>query len=418
MADHSSKTRVVVTGLGAVTPLGIGKDTFWQALLAGQSGITSLTNCDPEGLSTTVAGQVKEFNPGEYMDPKEAKRNDRYTQFAVAASRLAMNDAGAKPGETFDPARFGVIIGSGIGGIESIEKQTTILLERGPRKISPFMIPMIIVNMASGVVAIENQARGPNFCPVSACASGSHAIGEAFRMIREGDVDAMLAGGTEASITRLGLGGFCAMRAMSTQYNDEPTRASRPFDAKRDGFVMGEGSGVILLEKLEHAQARGAHIYAELGGYGSTCDAHHITSPDPTGEGLGNCLRMAIGQAGVGMDEVSYINAHGTSTPLNDKFETLAIKKTFGDQAYKIPVSSTKSMTGHLLGAAGGIEAIVSVMALQDNKLPPTINYENPDPECDLDYITEGARAHQVNVTISNNLGFGGHNASLLFKRA
>ncbi len=408
--------RVVVTGMGAVTPLGTGKDKFWQGLLEGRSGIVGIDRFNLEGFSCKVAGQVDDFDAADWMDFKEAKRNDRYTHLAVAAARMAYEDAGLKKG-LVDPERFGVIIGSGIGGMKSIEEQSRTLFDRGPRKISPFMIPMIILNMASGVVAIELDARGPNFSPVSACASGAHAIGEAMRKIQAGETDIMLAGGTEASVTELGIAGFCAMRAMSTRYNDTPDKASRPFDASRDGFVMGEGSGLLLIESEAHAKARGARIYCELSGYGATCDAHHITSPDPDGKGLARCLEQALSEAGESIEGIDYINAHGTSTPLNDKFETLAIKKVFGSHAQEMAVSSTKSMTGHLLGAAGGIEAIVAALSVHDQVAPPTINYTEPDPECDLDYVPNQKRPMKIRAAISNNLGFGGHNACLLFKQ-
>ncbi|MGF1483100.1 MAG: beta-ketoacyl-ACP synthase II [Opitutales bacterium] len=412
----AEKPRVVVTGMGAVTPVGLGKDAFWQNLLAGKSGIVGITRFDTAQFPCKVAGQVDDFDAGDWMDFKEAKRNDRYTHLAVAAARMAFEDAGLKKG-VVDPERFGVIIGSGIGGMKSIEEQSRTLFDRGPRKISPFMIPMIILNMASGVVAIELDARGPNFSPVSACASGAHAIGEAMRKIQAGETDAMIAGGTEASVTELGIAGFCAMRAMSTRYNETPDKASRPFDASRDGFVMGEGAGLLLIESEAHAKARGANIYCELSGYGATCDAFHITSPDPEGKGLARCLELALKDAGVEKEAVDYINAHGTSTPLNDKFETMAIKKLFGSHAQELAISSTKSMTGHLLGAAGGIEAIVGAMAVHDQLAPPTINYADPDPDCDLDYIPNEKRAMKIDVSISNNLGFGGHNACLLFQR-
>ncbi|MGF1449035.1 MAG: beta-ketoacyl-ACP synthase II [Opitutales bacterium] len=414
--EAPSAIRVVVTGMGAVTPLGTGRDKFWQGLLEGRSGIVGIDRFNLEGFACKVAGQVDDFDAGDWMDFKEAKRNDRYTHLAVAAARMAYEDAGLNK-DAVDPERFGVIIGSGIGGMKSIEEQSRTLFDRGPRKISPFMIPMIILNMASGVVAIELGARGPNFSPVSACASGAHAIGEAMRKIQAGETDVMLAGGTEASVTELGIAGFCAMRAMSTRYNDTPDKASRPFDASRDGFVMGEGSGLLLIESEAHAKARGARIYCELSGYGATCDAFHITSPDPDGKGLARCLQLALDEAGETIEGIDYINAHGTSTPLNDKFETLAIKKVFGSRAQDMAVSSTKSMTGHLLGAAGGIEAIVAAMAVHDQVAPPTINYTEPDPDCDLDYVPNQKRPMPIRAAISNNLGFGGHNACLLFKQ-
>ena len=350
------------------------------------------------------------------MDPKEARRNDRFTQFAVASSKMALEDAGIDT-TTLDSDRFGVLIGSGIGGMLTIQTQSRRLYDMGPRKVSPFMIPSLIANIASGVVAIEVGARGPNYGIVSACASGTHSIGESFRMLRDSEVDVMIAGGSEAAVTELGYAGFCSMKAMSTGYNDDPTRASRPFDKGRDGFVMGEGAGVLIMETLEHAQARGATIYCEIAGYGATCDAYHITSPDPEGKALSFAISKVIKQAGLQAEDVDYINAHGTSTPYNDKFETGAVKKALGDHAYKIPVSSTKGMTGHLLGAAGGIESAVCALAIRDGKIPPTINYEEPDPDCDLDCVPNTMREAEVNVAICNNLGFGGHNATLLFKK-
>jgi 3-oxoacyl-[acyl-carrier-protein] synthase II len=415
MSQGKGERRVVITGLGSITSLGHDVVTYWNNLLAGNSGIGVVTSFDASPYPSRVASEVKDFDPTTVMDPKEAKRNDRYVQLAMAASKEAFADSKLDL-VRINKERFGVIISSGIGGMDTIEKQSRTLFERGPRRVSPFMIPMLIANMASGVVAIEFGAMGPNFAVVTACAGGSHAIGEAARSIRFGDADVMLAGGSEAAVTALGYSGFCAMKAMSTEYNDNPTRSSRPFDLTRDGFVMGEGAGILVLEELEHARARGAHIYCELAGYGASCDAYHITSPDPEGRGLAICARQALKNAGVTPDQVDYINAHGTSTQLNDKFETAAVKKVFGDHAYKLAMSSTKSMTGHLLGAAGGIEAVVCAKAIEMNVVPPTINYETPDPECDLDYVTEGKRAMSVRVAMSNNLGFGGHNVSLIFK--
>ncbi len=416
MQNEKSAPRIVVTGIGTVAPTGNDTETYWQNLVAGKSGITKVTCFDDTDIPSKVAGELKDFDPAKFMDPKDAKRNDRYTQLAVAASRMAFEDAGLKVGQV-DPERLGVVIGSGIGGLATIEEQANTLFQKGPRRVSPFMIPSIIVNMAAGVVAIEFQARSVNFCVVSACATGSHSLGEALRHMRDGNADVMIAGGSEASLTRLGYAGFCSMKAMSTAFNDTPEKASRPFDAARDGFIMGEGAGIMILETLEHAKARGAKIYAEFVGYGATCDAYHITSPDPEGRGLKLCLERALKDAKVAPETVNYINAHGTSTSYNDKFETLAIKKMFGDYARKIAISSTKSMTGHLLGAAGGIEAAACVLAIRDSVVPPTINYETPDPECDLDYVPNVARKMDVNVAVSNNLGFGGHNASLVFKK-
>ena len=414
-ASASQPRRVVVTGIGTISALGHTLDDFWGSLTKGRTGIARVTRFDPTDFPSKVGAEVRDFDPGKYMDPKEAKRNDRYTQLAVAASRLAIEDAKVDPAKLV-PERFGVIIGSGIGGMETIENQSRVLFERGPGRVSPFTIPSLIANIAAGVVAIEFKAKSVNYGVVSACASGSHALGEAMRHIRDGHADIMLSGGSEAAITRLGYAGFCNMKAMSTDFNDTPEKASRPFDKLRDGFVMGEGAGVLVIESLEHAQARGARIYCELAGYGATCDAYHITGQDQEGKGLALCLNRALSEAGIAKSEVSYINAHGTSTPINDRCETLAIKRVFGEQAPKIAISSTKSMTGHLLGAAGGVEAAVCALAIHHGMVPPTMNLENPDPDCDLDYVPNQARKMTVNVAISNNLGFGGHNASLVFK--
>jgi 3-oxoacyl-[acyl-carrier-protein] synthase II len=416
VSTPSKTRRVVVTGIGCLSALGPDTVTFWDSLLKGRSGISRLTRFDPTDFPSKVGAEIKEFDPGKFMDPKEAKRNDRYTQYAVAASRMAVEDAKLDVNK-IDSERFGVIIGSGIGGMETIENQARVLIERGPSRVSPFTIPSLIANIASGVVAIEFKAKSVNFGVVSACASGSHSLGEAMRHIRDGHADVMLSGGSEAAITRLGYAGFCNMKAMSTDFNDTPEKASRPFDKLRDGFVMGEGSGVLVIEELEHAKARGARIYCELAGYGATCDAYHITGQDQEGKGLALCLDRALNDAGVQKSEVSYINAHGTSTPINDRCESLAIKRSFGELAPKIAISSTKSMTGHLLGAAGGVEAAVCALSIFHGQVPPTINYENPDPDCDLDYVPNKARTMKVDVAISNNLGFGGHNASLVFKR-
>ncbi len=415
-ANASQPRRVVVTGIGTISALGHTLEDFWGSLTKGRSGIARVTRFDPTDFPSKVGAEVRDFDPGKYMDPKEAKRNDRYTQLAVAASRLAIEDAKVDTSKLV-PERFGVIIGSGIGGMETIENQSRVLFERGPGRVSPFTIPSLIANIAAGVVAIEFKAKSVNFGVVSACASGSHALGEALRHIRDGHADIMLSGGSEAAITRLGYAGFCNMKAMSTDFNDTPEKASRPFDKLRDGFVMGEGAGVLVIETLEHAQARGARIYCELAGYGATCDAYHITGQDQEGKGLALCLDRALAEAGVKKEEVGYINAHGTSTPINDRCETLAIKRTFGDHARALSISSTKSMTGHLLGAAGGVEAAVCCLAIHHGVIPPTINYENPDPDCDLDYTPNAARQRKVDVAVSNNLGFGGHNASLVFRR-
>ncbi|MDR0535113.1 MAG: beta-ketoacyl-ACP synthase II [Puniceicoccales bacterium] len=408
--------RVVVTGIGAITPVGNDAKTFWDNLKAGVSGIDRVSHFDPADYTSQAGGQVKDFDAAKYMDPKEARRNDRFVQFAVAAAKQAFEDANLKIGQV-PPERLGAIIGSGIGGIGSIQEQSFRLFEGGPRKVSPFMITNIITNMAAGVVSIELQARATNYCVVSACASSSHSLGEALNHLRQGSADVMLAGGSEASIVPLGYAGFCAMKAMSRNFNSTPSKASRPFDAARDGFVMGEGAGVLVLETLEHALARGARIYAEFSGYGATSDAYHITAPDPEGRGVSAAIRIALASANLRPEDIGYINAHGTSTPYNDKFETLAIKSTFGEHARNLAVSSTKSMTGHLLGAAGGIEAAATVLALHDGILPPTINYETPDPECDLDYVPNVARAKPITAALSNNLGFGGHNAVLAFKK-
>lgn len=408
--------RVVVTGIGTINSHGIGIDAMWDALLAGKSGLDNVTSFDTTDYPCKVGAEVRDFNAGDFMDPKEARRNDRYTHFAVAASKLALSDAGVDTTK-LDPDRFGVLVGSGIGGMETIQTQSRRLFQGGPRKVSPFMIPSLIANIASGVVAIEVGARGPNYGIVSACSSSTHTIGESFRILRDGDSDIMIAGGSEAAITELGYAGFCSMKAMSTRYNDNPTAASRPFDKGRDGFVMGEGAGVLILETLEHAQARGAEIYCELTGYAATCDAYHITSPDPEGKALSGAIGKVIRDSGLQVEDVDYINAHGTSTPYNDRFETGAIKRALGDHAYKVMVSSTKSMTGHLLGAAGGIESAVCAKAIKESKVPGTMNYEEKDETCDLDYLPNAMRAAEVNVAICNNSGFGGHNASLLFKK-
>ena len=410
-----SVPRVVVTGLGAVTALGHDVDSFWAGVLGGRNGIERVTLFDPTQYPCQIGAEVRGFDPTRHMDPKEVRRNDRYTHFGFAAARMAVADAGLNPAAE-DGDRMGVIIGSGIGGMHTYEAQLKVLAERGPRKVSPFTIPSLIGNMCSGLVAIELGARGPNFAVVSACATASHAIGEAMHAIRRGEADVMVAGGSEAAITPFSYASFCSMKAMSTR-NDEPHKACRPFDKGRDGFIMGEGAGVVVLETLAHARARGARIYCELAGYAATCDAFHITQPDPDGRGLSLAMTRALTYAGVRPEEVDYINAHGTSTPYNDKFETLAIKQVFGAHAYKLMVSSTKSMTGHLLGAAGGVEAVISAKVIQTGEVPPTINYEEPDPDCDLDYVPNVKRAAPVRAVLSNNLGFGGQNATLVFRR-
>jgi 3-oxoacyl-[acyl-carrier-protein] synthase II len=406
--------RVVITGLGVVSPLGTGSAAFWSALIQGTSAVGHITRFDASSFATQIAAEVRDFDPTAYMDRKEARRNDRFVQFAYAASRLALEDAAY----TITPAnatRTGVLIGSGIGGATTWEDQHRQLMERGPDRVSPFFVPMIITNMASGVTSILTGAKGPSSCVVTACATGGNAIGDAARMIQRGDVDAMLAGGSEAAITALSVAGFCSMKAMSTR-NDDPRGASRPFDRTRDGFVMGEGAGVVLLEELESAEARGAPVHGEVIGYGVTADAFHITQPDPEGDGAYRSMVAALEDAGIAPEEIDYINAHGTSTPYNDRLETQAIKRLFGDHARQLSVSSTKSMMGHLLGAAGGVELIACALALRHQMIPPTINYEVPDPDCDLDYVPNTARAARLRTVMSNAFGFGGHNAILILR--
>ncbi len=406
--------RVVITGLGVVHGLGHDVEAFWASLLAGRPGVDRLTHFDPRDFACQIGAEVRDWDVTQHMDAKEARRNDRYTHFGFVAAKQAVRDSGLEMnGEDGD--RVGVIIGSGIGGMLTYETQLKVLFERGPRKVSPFTIPSLIGNMCSGLVAIEFGARGPNFGVVSACATASHALGEAAHTIRRGDADVMIAGGSEAAITPFSYASFCSMKAMSTR-NDDPAHASRPFDAQRDGFVMGEGAGVLVLESLEHAQARGARIYCELAGYAATCDAFHITQPDPEGKGLSMAMKRALASAGVEPGQIDYINAHGTSTPYNDKFETLAIKKVFGDHATKLAISSTKSMTGHLLGAAGGIESVICAKTIQTGRIAPTINLVEPDPDCDLDYVPNTARTGNVRTVLSNNLGFGGQNAAVVFR--
>ncbi len=407
--------RVVITGIGVISPVGIGIDTYWESLINGVSGVGSVTRFDASMLPTQIAAEVKEFDPKDYLDRKEAKRMDRFCQFAVAASKMALEDSGLNL-EKVNKDRAGVILGSGIGGMDTLEDQSRTLIEKGPNRISPFFVPMMICNMASGYVSINFGFKGPNTTVVTACASGTNAIGDAFKTIQRNDADLMITGGTEASISALAFAGFCAMKAMSTR-NAEPTKASRPFDANRDGFVMGEGSGILILEELEHAKARGAKIYAEIVGYGATADAHHITAPAPEGAGAARAMANAMADGGIAKEDVNYINAHGTSTDLNDKFESMAIKSVFGTHVKDLAVSSTKSMTGHLLGAAGAIELIACVLAIKNGVIPPTINYETPDPDCDLDYVPNVMRIKDVNVALSNSLGFGGHNATLAVKK-
>lgn len=415
MSQFQPRRKVVITGMGVITALGQTVDDYWASLLAGRSGVSRITRFDPTDFPSKVGGEIRDFDPTKYMDPKDARRNDRYTQFAVASAKLAVQDSGLDL-TNLNKERAGVIIGSGIGGMDTFETQARIIVEKGPRKVSPFFIPAMISNMASGMVAIEFGMQGPCFTVVSACATATHALGVSMRAIQYGEADVMVAGGAEAAVTPLSYAGFCQMKAMSTS-NDVPEKASRPFDTNRDGFVMGEGGGVLVLESEEHAKARGARIYCELAGYAATADAFHITQPDPEAKGLALAMRNALADAGVTPAQVQYINAHGTSTPYNDKFETLAIKKIFGDAARTVPISSTKSMTGHLLGAAGAIEATACVKVIQTGELPPTINLEHPDPDCDLDYIPNVKRAAKVDIAMSNNLGFGGQNAVVVFRR-
>lgn len=407
--------RVVITGMGCITPVGVGVEELWQALLSGKSGVGPLTHFDASEYTTRIAAEVKNFDPEQYMERKEAKRMDRFVQFAVAASKLMMDDSGLDI--TDDNAdRIGVLIGSGIGGTGTWEEQHQTLLEKGPRRVSPFFVPMLISDMASGMVSILTGAKGPNLGIVTACATGTHAIGEAAKIIQRGDADVMLAGGAEAAITPMSVAGFCSARAFSTR-NDDPEHASRPFDLNRDGFVMGEGAGTVIVEALEHAQARGATIYGEIIGFGMSADAYHITAPAPGGDGAAKSMSNALSDAGIRPEDVDYINAHGTSTSDNDKNETAAIKKVFGDYAYKVAVSSTKSVTGHMLGAAGAVEAIACLCAIRDSMIPPTVNYETPDPECDLDYVPNAPRKQDVRITMSNSFGFGGHNGTLVIAR-
>jgi len=407
--------RVVVTGLGALTPIGNTVEEFWAGLTAGRSGIGPITRFDTTGYPTRIAGEVKGFDELKYVEKKEARRLDPFLKYAIACSVMAVEDAGLDTGKV-DGTRFGVLIGSGIGGITTLLDGQDTLRERGPDRVSPFIIPMLIVNMAAGLVSMRFGAKGPNSSVVTACATGNHALGDAMRIIQRDEADVMIAGGAEAIIVPLTIAGFSAMKAMSTR-NDEPQRASRPFDADRDGFVCGEGGGIVILESLEHARARDARIYGEIIGYAATADAHHMTAPDPEGDGAARAMRAALRDAGLEAPEVAYINAHGTSTPYNDKFETMAIKRVFGEHAHRLAVSSTKSMTGHLLGAAGGVEAIATLLALHHGVLPPTINYDTPDPECDLDYVPNQARKQDIEVALSNAFGFGGTNATLVFRK-
>jgi 3-oxoacyl-[acyl-carrier-protein] synthase II len=411
----ADRKRVVVTGLGSITPIGNTLSEYWEGLMSARNGIASITLFDASRHDCRIAGEVKGFDPHAYMDKKDAKRMDRFAQFAVAGSKQALADAQFVIND-LNAEQVGVLIGTGIGGLKVLEDQQEIYLTKGPDRCSPFMIPMMIANMAAGLTAIQIGAKGPNSCSVTACAAGSNAIGDAFRLVQQGYAQAMICGGTEAAVTPLSVAGFAACRAMSTR-NDDPAHASRPFDQDRDGFVLGEGCGILLIEELEHALARGARIYAEMVGYGMTCDAYHMTSPVPGGEGAARAISLALKDAGLTPDQVSYINAHGTSTPANDSTETTAMKKVLGEHAYKIAVSSTKSMTGHLLGGSGGIEAVATAMAVAHDRVPPTINLENPSPECDLDYVPHQSRAMPVEVALSNSFGFGGHNVTLAFKK-
>jgi 3-oxoacyl-[acyl-carrier-protein] synthase II len=416
MAINSANRRVVVTGLGVVSSLGQSMESFWQQLVAGKCGVERISAFDAANFDCQIAAEVKDFNPAPaFPSPKELKRTDRFSQFGVYAGYQALLDSGMDL-EKVDRDEIGVFIGSGIGGLHTTEEQHTVLMQRGPGRLSAFLIPMLISNMASGMFSMYYKLRGPNFATCSACATSTHAIGEAWRTVKMGDAQAIFAGGSEATIVPMGIGGFCAMRALSTR-NAEPQRASRPFDKERDGFVMGEGAGILLMEDLEHAKARGAKIYCEIVGYGNTADAHHLTAPSPDGEGAARCMKMALRTAGLNPTDISYINAHGTSTPQGDICETQAIKTVFGNHARKLAVSSTKGATGHMLGAAGAVEMAICAKAIQTNVVPPTINYDYPDPECDLDYVPNTAREMQVNAVINNSFGFGGHNATILAKK-
>ena len=412
-----NERRIVITGMGVISPVGIGNDDFWSGVTAGKSGIGTIASIDPEPYPAKIAGEVKGFEPEKYFkNPKDARRTDRYAQLAVAGAKMAYEDSGVSP-EDYAPERFGVMVGSGIGGLATHQTQHEALINKGVRRVSPFTIPMMISNIGSGIASMELGLTGPNMAIVTACATSNHNIGEAWRIMKFGDADAMIAGGAEASILAMGLAGFANMKALSTR-NDEPERASRPFDSGRDGFVMGEGAGVVVLEELESAKKRGARIYCELVGYGISADAYHLSSPLPEGEGASRCMDMALKHASLNPDDVHYVNAHGTSTPMGDICETKAIKRTFGSHAKDgLIVSSTKSMTGHLLGAAGGVELAACVLAIRDGIIPPTINLEDQDPECDLDYVPNVARETKVDVAVSNSFGFGGHNASVAVKR-
>ncbi|WP_239121600.1 MULTISPECIES: beta-ketoacyl-ACP synthase II [Spirulina sp. CCY15215] len=413
--SHLQRKRVVITGLAAITPIGNTLAEYWQGLMEGRNGIDRITHFDPSQHACQIGGEVKGFDPYDHLPRKEAKRMDRFSQFAVAASKQALTDAKLEI-DDLNADRIGVLIGTGVGGIKVMEDQQEVYLNKGPSRCSPFMIPMMIANMAAGLTAIHTGAKGPNTCAVTACAAGSNAIGDAFRLVQGGYADAMICGGTEAAITPLSYAGFASARALSTR-NDDPKHACRPFDKDRDGFVMGEGAGILIIEELESALHRGARIYAEIVGYGMTCDAYHMTSPVPGGLGAARAIELALKDGGLTPDRISYINAHGTSTPANDPTETQAIKKALGEYAYQIPVSSTKSMTGHLLGGSGGIEAVATAMAIANDRVPPTINLEEPDKDCDLDYIANESRSVSVEVALSNSFGFGGHNVTLAFQK-
>ncbi len=413
--NRTNEQRVVVTGMSVLAPNGLTLETFWDSLLNGRNTIGRVTVFDCSDFTSQMDAEIRDFDPLKELSPKDARRMDRFAQLGTSCALVAFRDSGIVLSQE-DPNRIGVLIGSGIGGIKTIADQHQLLLEKGPRYLSPFLIPMLIINIASGYVSMILKVRGPNLSVATACATANHAIGEAMNIIREGIADVMIAGGSEAPLTRIGYGGFCAMKALSTR-NHEPEKASRPFDKERDGFVMGEGAGVVVLESEEHAKKRGARIYCELAGYGMSADAYHITAPDPEGEGAALCMQLTLEDAGINPEEVDYINAHGTSTPLNDKVETVAIKRVFGDHAYKIPISATKSMIGHLMGASGAVELIAAILCLRNNVVHPTINYEVPDPDCDLDYVPNVARERKINVILSNSFGFGGHNATLVARR-
>ena len=405
--------RVVITGTGVVSSVGIGTNDFWNNIKAGKSGISKIERIDVSDMPTKVAAEIKNFNAETYIDKKEIRRMDRFTQYAIVATQMAIEDSNLDL-ESISKERLGVVVGSGIGGIETLENQCKVLFEKGPTRVSPFLVPMMISNMASGIIAIKYGAKGFVECTVTACATSTNTIGDAFKVIQRGDADVIIAGGSEASITRLGMAGFCTSKAMTT--NEDPSTACRPFDKERSGFVMGEGAGIVILEEYEHALKRGANIIAEIVGYGCTNDAYHITAPAEGGEGSARCMKVALEDAGINPSDIGYINAHGTSTSINDKFETSAIKKVFGEYAYKVPISSTKSMTGHMLGATGAVEAIITAHALKEGFIPPTINYNTVDPECDLDYTPNIGKFANISYALSNSLGFGGHNASLILK--